>query len=656
MKNTNDNQSKILVIEDDFALNKLIQKKLEKNGYYSFGVTSREEALEELKKKSYDLILIDFLLENYDARSIVTDIRNLYDDTFPFVVMTGNGDERVAVEMMKMGAMDYLIKDTAFLDLLPTTVNQVLEHIQTKNCLLLSQKELEKSELRYRLLAESTNDMIDKKNENGEFIYVSPVCYAILGYKEHELLNTSFFKYVHPDDKNSVIEYHEKLIKGSAKPIIQFRFRNKSKQYVWLETNTKVLRNSSDSLPLELVSVSRDITEQINTDNLKKEKEAAELANKAKTEFLANMSHEIRNPMNAIFGMTNTLLKTSLDEKQKKYINSIRISSSNLMNLINDILDFSKIESKNIEVFNHDFNLKEIVEELIVMWENNAAEKNIKLNYYIDDKINLNLYGDSFKLKQILTNLISNAIKFTDNGEIKIIVEQHYSSPNTEGLKFKVTDTGIGIKKDDFSKLFQLFTQLDSTPSKKYAGTGLGLTIVKRLTELLSGTIDVESKYGKGTSFIIQIPFSISYKKQMSYEQLWQETKPKTDINNIKILLAEDDGINQLYLKSFLQSYKWKVDTAYNGEEAFNKYKNSEYDVVLMDGQMPKIDGFEATQLIRKWEKENGLQHTPIIAITGYAVKGDRERFMKAGMDDYITKPINENKLLDVIKKYCSNI
>jgi len=646
-------KTKILVIEDDTALNHLIQKKLKSEGYITFGAHSDEEALKQIQNNNFELVLVDYILNNTDAKELINTLLKGHPKSIPFVIMTGNGDERIAVEMMKMGAMDYLVKDVAFLELLPSTVKQVLEHIQTKNNLNASLKELEKSELRYRLLTESTNDLIDKKNENAEFIYVSPVCKTILGYKENDMLNKAIYEFVHPEDKDILVKYHKELMKNENKPIIKYRFRKKNGQYIWFETNTRVLRNPDNKKIVELVSVSRDITEQINTYNLIKEKEAAELANKAKSEFLANMSHEIRNPMGAIIGMTNTLLKSKLTADQIKYINSIKISSSNLMNLINDILDFSKIEAKHIEINSMDFNLKELVEEIVFMFESQAHEKNIKISYTIDDDVHTDLTGDSLKLKQILTNLINNAIKFTEKGEVKVAVEQTNNSTNATGIKITVSDTGIGIKEEDYGKLFKLFTQIDSTPSKKYAGTGLGLTIVKRLVELLSGSIDYTSEYGKGTSFIVTIPFNKSAKATLTYEDLWQETKPDAELNNIKILLAEDDAINQLYLKSFLQSFNCEVDTAYNGEQALEKFKKNSYDIILMDGQMPKLDGFETTRLIRSMEKENKSQTTPIIAITGYAITGDKDRFLSSGMDDYITKPINENKLIEIIKKYC---
>ncbi|MDD3877671.1 MAG: response regulator [Bacteroidales bacterium] len=648
-----DHNNLILIVEDDESLNKLIQKKLKQNGYSTFGVCTSKEAVEWTKVNHFSLILIDYILGNCNAITTIKEIENNLGRIVPFVIMTGNGDEKVAVEMMKMGALDYLIKDIAFIDLLPPIVKQVLEHIRISNELEKSQRELKESELRHRLLAESINDLIDKKNINGEFIYLSPQCYLLWGYSENELLNKSISDFIHPDDVTDFKYYQNNLYESDHKSIIKYRFLRKNGTYGWFETNTRVLSHPVSGKVIEFVSVTRDITEVMATESILREKEAAELANKAKSEFLANMSHEIRNPLNAILGISNNLMKMNLSEEQKKYINSIRISSNNLMNLINDILDFSKIEAKHVEIVNGDFDLNEVIEEITTMYENQSSDKNIKLLFQIDSNVETHLHGDSYKLRQIITNLLSNAIKFTDEGEIKIKISQTFKTKLAVNIRIEVSDTGIGIKKEDFGKIFNLFTQIDSSPSKKYQGTGLGLTIVKKLTELLSGSISFDSNYGKGSIFSVEIPFQYAKNKMPEYNALFNSQQPDAILENVKVLLAEDDGINQLYLKGFLRTYQCVVETAFNGEIAVEKFSNDSFDIILMDGQMPKMDGFEAAKRIRKIEKEKELPHTPIIAITGYAVKGDRERFLDAGMDDYITKPINETKLIEVIKKFC---
>ncbi len=645
------NHKTILVVEDDVSLNKLIQKKLKKHGYKAQGVFSGKEAVEWTAQNEFSLVLIDYILGPTDAKSVIKDMERKLGYPLPFVIMTGNGDERIAVEMMKMGALDYLIKDAAFLELLPAIVNQVLENLNIKKEFIKSQRELEDSELRHRLLAESINDLIDKRNLEGYFTYLSPLSKKILGYKESELIGKLFFDFIHPDDLALMKTYHKKLINEQKHPIVKYRFKKKNNSYVWLETNTSLFRNSTTGL-WELVSVSRDITELLKSQEIIKEKERAEMASKAKTEFLANMSHEIRNPMNAIIGMSGALLKTPLSNNQKKYINSIKVSSANLMNLINDVLDLSKIEAKQVELFNTNFDLREVVQEVITMFELQAKEKGLDLICKVDDNIKTKLYGDSSKLRQIIINLINNAIKFTETGHVALRVTQEESNNNGVLVRFEVEDTGVGIHKQDAKKLFNVFTQLHSHSSQKHLGTGLGLSIVKKLVEILSGHIDFESRYEEGSTFYVQLPFSFAREHTSDSKPLTDQKETENQINHLRILLAEDDGINQLYLKDFLQSYNCHVETAFNGQQAIEKFKEGTYDIILMDGQMPKMDGFEAARAIRVYEDENNLKKTPIIAITGYAVQGDRQKFINAGMNDYISKPINERKLIEIIQRY----
>jgi CheY-like chemotaxis protein len=263
------------------------------------------------------------------------------------------------------------------------------------------------------------------------------------------------------------------------------------------------------------------------------------------------------------------------------------------------------------------------------------------------------LYGDSGKFNQIMVNLVGNAIKFTEKGSVTIHICKTKMDKDKVTLKVDISDTGIGIREKDNNKLFKSFTQLDNSTSKSYPGTGLGLAIVKRYTELLNGKVSLKSESGQGSTFTLEIPFKLSNKIQT---EITPESKQKSlsDIHSnkkkIHVLLAEDDGINQLYLKSFLTSNGLVVDGVFNGNEVLEKYDNNSYDIILMDGQMPKMDGFETTRLIRKKEKKTKI-HTPIIAITGYTISGDREKFIASGMDDYITKPIDEKRLLEIINR-----
>lgn len=510
------------------------------------------------------------------------------------------------------------------------------------------QMALRESEELYRLLAENVTDIIAKFTIDGVITYISPVCKTILGYSPYEMLRTQSGFYFHPDEAENIHNYFLELVEGKAH-LIRHQLRKKDGTYLWVESSHQVIRDTVTKELKEIIAVSRDITQTLRNEDLSRAKEYAEMANKAKSEFLANMSHEIRNPLNVIVGLTNLLSKTHLNDEQLKYMNSIKISSNNLLHIINDILDISKIEANKIEIVNAAFNLTYEIGEVASLFENYAEQKLLNISYVVDERIPSELYGDKNKIKQIIINLLSNAVKFTDNGYILVAAELTETHAENVKIKFCVEDTGIGIKSEDFDKLFQSFSQINN--NNKYSGTGLGLAIVKNFTEVLNGSVWFESEYGTGSKFFVEIPLKIGATVNKSAEH--NPEQGVVEIKPLKILLAEDDGINQLYLKTFLQSYGHDVDSAFNGLQAVEFFKKNVYDIVLMDGQMPRMDGFEAAKKIR--EIESGKDgHVAIIAITGHAIQGDREKFMNAGMDEYIAKPINENELLQLLKKYSS--
>lgn len=398
---------------------------------------------------------------------------------------------------------------------------------------------------------------------------------------------------------------------------------------------------------LILITV-EDITElKTQEEQLRNSKDEAEKANIAKSEFLTNMSHEIRTPLNGMIGMIDLTLLTELTHDQRDNLKSAKICAGTLLNLINDILDFSKMEAGKLLIDSFEFNIEDVVRDTIKVHLQRAWDKNIKLTYEIMPLSQKLLVGDPNRVQQILNNLISNSIKFTNQGEIKVRVEENHGEKGEIELFFTISDTGIGIEKDKMERLFKRFSQVDSTLTRKYGGTGLGLAICKQLTEMMGGKIWAESEKGYGSKFFFTIKFFEGQDKLIGSEPL---NEIPLNNNSYDILLAEDDKINQIVLSRILAEKGHKVDIAKNGKEVLSMLERNKYHGILMDIQMPEMDGIVATQRIREIERHTG-GHIPIIAQTAHALHGDRERFLSYGMDGYVSKPVQINLLYEEIDR-----
>mgnify|MGYP002700103133 FL=1 len=375
------------------------------------------------------------------------------------------------------------------------------------------------------------------------------------------------------------------------------------------------------------------------------ESQAASAASEAKSQFLAHMSHEIRTPLNGIIGIADLLSQSQLDDSQSQYLRTIRNSGEALLAIINDILDFSKIEAGKLELENTNFCLKELGQSLNDIFIAQLSQKKLEFQFNIDPDLPEFVKGDPLRLKQVLLNLVGNSLKFTEQGGVYINVKVVQSLPRLK-IEFNVTDTGIGIPKEKQRSLFQAFTQVDSSTTRKYGGTGLGLQISQRLVELMNGKIDVQSQPGKGSSFIFSIDLDAGEKPSVAKASAHISQHPASDV---RVLVAEDNRTNQIVIGAMLTKLGYTFDLFENGKEAIQSLNNNAYDLILMDCQMPVLDGLEATKEIRKSPQWKDL---PIVALTAGATDKEQSECTSAGMNDFLSKPITIDVLENTLKKW----
>jgi signal transduction histidine kinase len=455
--------------------------------------------------------------------------------------------------------------------------------------------------------------------------------------KKTKYLPVIFVSAIHQSDLHIIKGIETGAVDFIPKPIIPEILVGKVKNFLDLYSQKQELKDLLNQL-------------EENNKELEIQKEKAEEATRVKAMFLANMSHEIRTPLNGILGISKILEESGLDESQKELADIITTSGENLLNIINDILDFSKIESGQIQLENIEFSLSKIIDTIVKLLKFHADKKNIQLSVDIDKNIPNNLKGDPYRLNQILTNLVNNAIKFTEKGSVKIVVEPVNKSDDKVELLFKVIDTGIGISELGIQKLFKEFSQTETSTTRKYGGTGLGLAICKNLISLMDGEIGVNSKVKKGSEFWFKLKFNYM-EKQKKEKQTANIEIPK----DVKILYAEDNPVNQRVTQLLLKKMGVKCDIAANGEKAVEMYQEKDYELILMDMQMPVLDGVESAKKIREIELNNKSEKPVfIVAVTANSFSEDKQKCFEAGMNDFISKPFKESELKKIIKNAVS--
>jgi two-component system, sensor histidine kinase and response regulator len=524
---------------------------------------------------------------------------------------------------------------------------------------------LRRAEQKYRSIFENATEGIFQTTPEGKYLSANPALARMFGYDSPDelladLTDIGSQLYVDPDRRRkfALAIRHEGRIQDFEAQIYR-----RDKSVIWISENARAVHDEVTGELLYYEGMVQDITSRKSTEDAGKQATAAaEAANRAKSEFLANMSHEIRTPMNGVIGMTGLLLETSLTNEQREFAESIGFSADALLTIINDILDFSKIEAGKLTFELLDFDLAEAVESTLDMLAEGARGKGIDLVSAISPDVPTQLRGDVGRLRQVLANLIGNAIKFTGTGEIVVQVFKESETETHAGVRFNVQDTGIGIPVETQARLFQAFSQADGSTTRKYGGTGLGLTISKQLVAMMDGQIGVHSEPGHGSTFW----FTILLEKQAADVKTPEKTvvavsvpnpsEANPQIEKMRILLAEDNIVNQKVALGQLRKLRYRADSVANGLEVLAALQLAPYDLILMDCQMPEMDGYEATRVIRKQEQSLGKAcswKSPvyIIAVTANAMQADREKCLAIGMDDYLSKPVRPLELRAALER-----
>lgn len=649
MTTTNKQSLKLFIVEDEFIVMENIKLDVRSFGYEIVGTAANGiDAIEGILKEKPDLILMDINLKG--SLSGIDVARRIKGENIPVVFITAYADEKTLETARSLGAYGFLIKPFQALDLKSAiemaigkseTLKQIEDQKETTDKKLLATRR------NYKTIIENVSDLIYTTDNYGFIKYVNPAAASIVGFTSDELMGMNIRNFVKGEFRKKIDSIYRMAHEGKEENIyLEVPIITKDKTEIWVGQNITAIRE--DGRLVGFQGVARNIDNRIQfEEELIRAKEEAEETAKLKSQFLANMSHEIRTPLNGIVGISKLLKDTELDEKQTEYIKAIISSSHQLMGIVNNILDLSKLDAEKMSVDLNTFDIQELVSGIEAIYEKRAAEKGVKFACIHDDYIPKYLIGDSIKINQILHNLIGNALKFTKDGSVLVTTYLAKQDENDCVIGIKVSDTGIGIPEEKLKDVFQAFVQSNSSTSREYGGTGLGLAIVDRLIKLLGGSIQLKSATGKGTTFTVELPL-----KSASQDEIEKSIQLPTDdvfnLSGTRVLLAEDNKVNQIVTSDLLKSQNCTVEICNNGKEAVEEFIEHDYDIILMDMQMPVMDGYSAMKIIRndiQVEKRN----VPIIALTAHAFQGELDKCKDFGATDYMSKPFEPTSLFKLM-------
>jgi len=640
---------KILIVDDSKTFNQKVTDGLSISGHKITQAYTLTQADNFLKEETFDFILLDLILPDGEGNELIDDMDK--ETRSRVIVLSGDNDDQRRNHIFESGILDYFSKSNPTHKIIDD-IKKLLCTVQINskiNILLVDDSSFMRKMLTNILSPKQFNiveavdgeDGLNKLEDNEIHLvildYEMPIMDGIQFIEkvkqQIEYLDLPIIMLSGHDDKNIVA----RALKNGASDFLK-------KPFAIEELLLKCDLHIKNYLNIQIIKEK----DKKLIESLEKTKEAE----RHKAIFLANMSHEIRTPLNAIIGFVDLLAEDEKNDTKKNYLTTIQKSGDMLLNLINDVLDFSKIDSGKLDINNEIFTLNELIDLIVTLYTPMVEKKSIKFKTSIKNDMLKYMNSDFLRIKQILTNLISNAIKFTaEDGEITLSLEMQ---KNNTMIRFSVIDTGIGIASENHDKIFELFSQAETTTTKNFGGTGLGLSICSKLVTLLGGNISIKSELGKGSSFYVDLPVGKIDEENITYHDTFVTTSVEKSIITYDkhVLLVEDNKTNQKFMSIILSKHKLSFDIASDGYEAIELYKENKYDMIFMDENMPNITGINTTIKIRSIENNEKKYYTPIIALTANALIGDEERFREAGMDEYLTKPLNRERLSEILVKY----
>lgn len=650
-----DKTLRILIVEDNEQDQVLVQRTLARSdlNYIDLAIDNRKDFLIQLKLFKPSIILCDYSIPQFGALAALDILREQELD-IPMIIVTGTLSDEMAVECLKKGAIDYVIKDKIVR--LPSAIKIALELTQFQKEKIIAEERLRQNEQQLKVITDIIPASLAYISTDFKFIFANKINMewfkkSPVGETVESVFGAGVF--IQIQKSLSLLQFGEQIsfestLNGSSGP-----------RFVEITLTPELEYNNLKGF----VCLITDITERkIYEEDLKNAKHDAELANSAKSQFLANMSHEIRTPLNVIMGLSELLQTNYRSEADRAlWLKKITRNSEHLKKIIDEILDLSKIEAGKLQLSISNFSVAQVIAQVRSLLSPLANEKNINLKFEVLNSIPTYIYSDSSKLQHILLNLIGNSIKFSNQGSITLEVRLDESHQRPV-LVFSVIDTGIGMSKAEAKRLFEPFTQVDSSMTRRFGGTGLGLTIAKQLAQALGGDVYLgKSSPGMGSTFVVEIntgdisksPRITNFTNLLSEPvetiepQLQNKRQNKKSTDNFKVLLVEDSLDNQFLVQNFLEMEGINVDLAIDGQEGLEKAEHGEHDLVIMDIQMPIMDGYTATSKLR----QHGYTK-PIVAFTAHVFEDERERCLKIGFTDFLSKPIKKRALVACIDKY----